>query len=93
MGKKSDLSDFEHGVVFDISWAGCVFLKLLIYSNFSHKIISRIYRDWSEREKRKRRGEEESSTSLTKWEIPTSEPYFNVMSVKYGVWHNSMMHF
>lgn len=51
MGKKSDLSDFEHGMVFDISGAGCVFLKLLIYSNFSHKIISRIYRDWSEREK------------------------------------------
>lgn len=60
MGKKSDLSDFEHSMVFDISWAGCVFLKLLISLNFSHKIISRVYRDWSEREKEEERWRRES---------------------------------
>ena len=45
MGKKGDLSDFEHGMVVG------VFQKLLIHWDFHAQLeISRVYREWSERE-------------------------------------------
>ena len=50
MGKKGDLSDFERGMV--VGARRAVFQKLLIYWDFhAHTTISRVYREWSEKEK------------------------------------------
>ncbi len=43
MGKKGDLSDFEHVMV--------VFKKTADLLGFPHTTISRVYREWSEKEK------------------------------------------
>ncbi len=42
MGKKGDLSDFERGMVVS---------KTADLLRFSHTNISRVYREWSEKEK------------------------------------------
>ncbi len=51
MEKKGDLSDFEHGMVVGTRRAGLSISKTADLLRFSRTNISRVYREWSEKEK------------------------------------------
>ncbi len=51
MGKKGDLSDFELGMVVGVRRAALSSSKTADLLEFPHKTISRVYREWSEKEK------------------------------------------
>ncbi len=51
MGKKGDLSDFERGMVVGVRQAGLSISKTADLLEFSRTNISRVYREWSEKEK------------------------------------------
>ncbi len=51
MGKKGDLRDFERGMVVDSKRAGLNISKTADLLRFSRTTISRVYREWSKKEK------------------------------------------
>jgi len=51
MGKKGDLSDFERGMVVGARRTDLSISETADLLEFSHTIISSVYREWSEKEK------------------------------------------
>lgn len=45
MGKKGDLSDFQHGMVVGARWTGLSVSETVDLLGFSHTTISRIYKE------------------------------------------------
>ena len=54
MGKKGDLSDFDHGTVIGARLADLSISETADLLGFSHTTISRVYREWSEKKKIKK---------------------------------------
>ncbi|XP_072534497.1 uncharacterized protein [Salminus brasiliensis] len=51
MGKKSDLSDFDRGMIVGARRAGCSVSKTADTLGFSRTTVSRVFREWNQKQK------------------------------------------
>ncbi|XP_015463034.3 uncharacterized protein LOC107197795 [Astyanax mexicanus] len=51
MGKKSDLSDFDRGMIVGARRAGCSVSKTADSLGFSRTTVSRVFREWNQKQK------------------------------------------